>query len=273
MEVVIAGGGIAGLTTALRLHQYGIGCVVFEQAEAIRELGVGINLLPNAVQQLAELGLLPELEASAVCTHELILANRHGQPIWREPRGRAAGHDVPQLSIHRGVLQRVLYEAAVDRLGAGSIVTDRRLVDARQCTTGVHATFANRRDGSHEVAEGDVLIGADGIHSAVRAILNPDEGPPRWNGVMMWRGATDWPAFLDGQSMIVAGGTTGKLVVYPIGPGTSAERRLTNWAVVSKVGETEISHRAARTGRGPANSKTSNHAWPTSRSTRSTYPA
>ena len=240
MKVIIVGAGIAGLTTALCLHRQNIDCEVFEQSDEVRELGVGLNLLPHAVQRLADLGLLADLKASAVATYELILMNRLGQEIRSELRGRAAGQAVPQLSIHRGVLQRVLYDAVCHRIGRGAVRTDRRLVsfdDGNDAGGGVRARFVDRRGRPAETAEGDVLVAADGIHSSARTILHPAEGPPRWNGVMMWRGATDWPAFLTGRSMIVAGGTDAKLVVYPIKAGGQPETRLTNWAVVSRVGD------------------------------------
>ena len=111
MKVIIVGGGVGGLTLALMLHARGIDCELFEQAEGVRELGVGINTLPHAIKELKELGLLPRLDAVAIRTHELIYTNRLGQEIWREPRGLDAGYDVPQFSIHRGRLQGVIYQA------------------------------------------------------------------------------------------------------------------------------------------------------------------
>ena len=109
MKVIIVGGGIGGLTTALMLHARGIDCEMFEQAEGVRELGVGINTLPHAIKELKQLGLLDRLDAVGIRTHELIYTNRFGQEIWREPRGLDAGYDVPQFSIHRGRLQGVIY--------------------------------------------------------------------------------------------------------------------------------------------------------------------
>jgi 2-polyprenyl-6-methoxyphenol hydroxylase-like FAD-dependent oxidoreductase len=237
MKAIIVGGGVGGLTAALMLHARGIDCEVYEQAEAVRELGVGINTLPHAIKELAELGLLERLDAVGIRTHELFYTNRFGQEIWREPRGLDAGYDVPQFSIHRGRLQGVIYQAARARLGEGRIRTGHRLGAFAQDDAGVSAYFFDRSGAHRATARGDVLIGADGINSFVRERLYPNEGPARWNGVMLWRGALDWPMFLTGRSMIVAGGMAAKLVLYPIGEGSRDDRRLTNWAVAAKVGE------------------------------------
>jgi 2-polyprenyl-6-methoxyphenol hydroxylase-like FAD-dependent oxidoreductase len=238
MKAIIVGGGIGGLAAALALHAKGIGCDIYEQSPEIRELGVGINTLPHAIKELAGLGLLPALDAAGIRTAELIYMNRHGQRIWREPRGLDAGFDVPQFSIHRGKLQGVLHEAVLARIGAEHIHTGRRLVGLSQDEKSVEATFARRGRGPRVKVRGNVLIGADGIHSTVRAHFYPDEGPPTWNGIMLWRGATQWKPFLTGRSMIVAGGMAAKLVLYPIHvdpkkPG----RALMNWAVAARTGE------------------------------------
>ena len=237
MKVIIVGGGIGGLTTALMLHARGIDCEVFEQADQVGELGVGINTLPHAIKELAGLGLLERLDAVAIRTYELFYTNRFGQEIWREPRGLDAGYDVPQFSIHRGRLQGVIYQAARARIGESRIHTGHRLGAFRQDEACVTAYFFDRAGQHRATARGDVLIGADGIHSLVRDKLFPNEGPPRWNGLMLWRGAVDWPAFLTGRSMVVAGGLAAKLVVYPIGEGSRPDKRLTNWAVVGRVGD------------------------------------
>jgi len=235
--VIVVGGGIGGLSTALALHRRGLECRVFEQSPSIRELGVGINTLPHAIGELATLGLLERLDAVAVRTYELIYMNRFGQEVWRELRGLDAGHPVPQFSIHRGVLQGVLRDAVVERLGEAAICTDCRLVGFEQDESEVTATFAHHDGGGAQTVRGSALIGADGIHSMVRAALVAGEPPPRWNGTMLWRGATDWPRFLTGPSMIIAGGMRAKVVLYPIGAGSDDEHRLTNWAVMVKIGD------------------------------------
>jgi 5-methylphenazine-1-carboxylate 1-monooxygenase len=237
VKVIIVGGGIGGLTTALMLHARGIDCELFEQSEGIRELGVGINTLPHAIKELQQLGLLERLDAVAIRTFELIYTNRFGQEVWREPRGLEAGYDVPQFSIHRGRLQGVIYQAVRSRLGESRIHTGCRLGGFKQDESGVTAWFFDRNGSHRRTVTGDVLVGADGIHSYVRSALYPNEGPARWNGSMLWRGAHDWPKFLTGRSMVIAGGMAAKLVVYPIGEGARDDRPLTNWAVLVKVGE------------------------------------
>src|ERR1044072_4813822 len=116
MKAIIVGGGIGGLTTALMLRARGIECELFEQADSIRELGVGINTLPHAIRELAGLGLLDELDAAAIRTFELFYLTRHGQEVWHEKRGLDAGHEVPQFSVHRGRLPGVIHPAVVERL-------------------------------------------------------------------------------------------------------------------------------------------------------------
>jgi 2-polyprenyl-6-methoxyphenol hydroxylase-like FAD-dependent oxidoreductase len=237
MKVIIIGGGIGGLATALMLHARGIDCEIYEQSDAVRELGVGINTLPHAIRELAELGLLDRLDAVAVRTYELFYTNRFGQEIWREPRGTDAGYEYPQFSVHRGRLQAVIYDAVRSRLGESRIHTGHRLGAFTQDDAGVTAYFFDRNGSHRATARGDVLVGADGIHSAVREGLYPNEGPARWNGSMLWRGAIDWPQFLTGRSMVIAGGMAAKLVIYPIAEGSRPNHRLTNWAVLVKIAE------------------------------------
>ncbi|WP_316231293.1 flavin-dependent oxidoreductase [Bradyrhizobium sp. SZCCHNR1051] len=237
MKAIIVGGGIGGLTTALMLRARGIDCELFEQADAIRELGVGINTLPHAIRELAQLGLLDRLDEVAIRTYELFYLTRRGQEVWHETRGLDAGHDVPQFSIHRGRLQSVIHQAVVERLGPEKVHTGCRLGAFTQDEGGVTAYFFDRTGSHVHTARGDVLIGADGIHSKVRQTLFPNEGAPCWNGLMLWRGATDWPVFLTGRSMIIAGGLNAKAVIYPIAEGSSPATRLTNWAVLVRIGD------------------------------------
>ena len=231
MRVLIAGAGIGGLTTALMLHRRGIAAEIFEQAPTVREVGVGINTLPHAIGQLAELGLLPALEQTGIATGTLIYFNRQGQEVWREPRGIEAGHPVPQFSIHRGRLQKLLHDAVLEHLGPAAIHTGLSLAGFMQDEGGVTAHFTDTRRGdAGHTARGDVLVCADGIHSVARRRFYPDEGPPRWNGVMMWRGATESAPWKDGRTMAIGGGMGAKFVLYPIAEAEGG-RQLMNWVV------------------------------------------
>ena len=237
MKALIAGAGIGGLTAALFLHRAGIDVELFERAEEVRELGVGINMLPHAVQQLADLGLMGALDAEGIRTRELIYANRLGQVVWQELRGVDAGYEVPQISIHRGKLLGLIHRAVVERLGREAVHTGCRVTGFDERQSGVSVHF-ERRGGTTGHADGDLLIGADGIHSAVRAILYPEEGPPIWSGMMLWRGSTEWPIWHDGRTMAIAGGNFAKFVYYPIHADPARpDRRLTNWAVMARTGE------------------------------------
>jgi len=237
MHVLIIGGGIGGLAAALSLHEVGIACTVFEQVRELRELGVGINTLPHAIKELAALGLLPALDHAGIRTRELIYANRFGQVVWRELRGTDAGFDTPQFSIHRGKLHGVLLDAVRTRLGDDAVRTGCRLVGFTDHGDRAVARLERRDAGDTVEAAGDVLIGADGIHSTVRSAFY-DEGPPVWNGMMLWRGAADWPVHVDGRTMVIAGGMGQKFVFYPIHADPRApDRRLTNWAVMARTGD------------------------------------
>jgi 2-polyprenyl-6-methoxyphenol hydroxylase-like FAD-dependent oxidoreductase len=217
MTVLIAGGGIGGLTLALSLQQIGVPVRVFESVPQLRPLGVGINVLPHAVRELVELGLMDKLDAAGVRTREIAYFYKRGQPIWSEPRGLEAGYKWPQFSIHRGTLQQILLDTATERLGAENILTSHHLSDWTETANGVRAEFVDRATGKPAGAyEGDILIAADGIHSAVREKLYPNEGPPIWNGRILWRGITASDAFLSGRTMIMAGHEMLKFVCYPI---------------------------------------------------------
>jgi 2-polyprenyl-6-methoxyphenol hydroxylase-like FAD-dependent oxidoreductase len=224
--VLIIGGGIGGLTLALSLHQAGIACRVFEAAPEIRPLGVGVNLLPHGMRELTELGLQARLAELAVETRELCFYNRFGQLIFREPRGRHAGYEWPQLSIHRADLHAVLLAAARERLGDEAVVLGMKCLSLVEGQGKVTAEFQNGTS-----FEGSCAIGCDGIHSVVRKQLFPGEGPPAYHGINMWRGVTRMKPFLGGASMAVAGWLeVGKMVIYPIRNALDADGlQLVNW--------------------------------------------
>lgn len=241
MQIVIAGAGIGGLTLALMLHRRGIDCRVYESAQELRPLGVGINLLPHAVSELEQLGLMPGLAERAIETSQLHYYNKLGQPIWREPRGLQAGYPLPQFSVHRGEFQMMLAQAVRERLGQGAIVTGMVLESAEQDASGATAVFRRRADGSTHRVHGDILVGADGIHSALRRQLHPVGDEPRFSGRMLWRAVTEAPPYLDGRSMFMAGHQDQKFVCYPISePLRRQGRSLINWIAELSVPDAEL---------------------------------
>ncbi|MFF4481129.1 FAD-dependent monooxygenase [Streptomyces sp. NPDC001520] len=239
MSVLIAGAGIGGLAAALSLHAAGVGTAVVESAREIRPLGVGINLLPHAVRELIELGLGDELAATGVATAENVYADRFGRQVFTEPRGMAQGYRWPQYSVHRGELQRLLLAAVRERLGADAVRTGTRVVgfdDAGEEAGprergGVRVRLLDRATGTVEESAARALIGADGLHSAVRAALHPQDGPLLWSGIRMWRGTTRAEPFLSGRSMVIVRDGNAELVAYPIGGGR------VNWVCQVRVSE------------------------------------
>lgn len=241
MHIIIAGAGIGGLSLALMLHQLGISCRVYESTQTLRPLGVGINLLPHAVNELEPLGLLDKLGALAIATSALHYYNKFGQPIWREARGLEAGYPLPQFSIHRGELQMLLAETVKARLGADAIVTGMVLESAESDKNSARAHFRSRVDGHLHTVSGDAVIGADGIHSALRKQFYPTGDEPRFSGRMLWRAVTEAEPYLDGKTMFMAGHQDQKFVCYPISaPLHHQGRSLINWIAELAIPDAEL---------------------------------
>jgi len=231
LQVLVAGGGIGGLTTALYLHKAGIPVRVFESVGTIKELGVGINIQPHAVKRLFSLGLEDALDATGIRTARLSFYSKRGSLIWTEPRGLDAGYDVPQYSIHRGELQMLLYRAVVERIGEENVLTGHHLAGFAQDDDGVTAHFIDRKTqesvGSYR---GDVLLAADGIMSQARQIFYPDEGVPVYSGLILWRGIVETDPYLDGRTMVMVGNATNKAVIYPVSRQSMDKgKSLVNW--------------------------------------------
>ena len=158
MLVTIVGGGISGLSLALSLHQVGIACRVYEAVPSLSPLGHGINLQPNAVRELTALGLGDKLARAGILTAELAFYNKHGQLIWTEPRGKAAGYRWPQISISRGRLHEILLAAIHERLGANAVVTGHRLTGFEERGEKIIARYCDPNGKPAGESEGDLLI-------------------------------------------------------------------------------------------------------------------
>ena len=245
-DVLIIGAGPAGLTLALSLHRAGIPCRVYEQAPEIKAVGVGVNLLPHAVAELAKLGLLDALRAVAVQTDQASFFTRHGQHVHSEPLGLAAVYPNPQFSIHRADLQTVLLDATRAALGAGRLHLGHRALGVETVGDAAVVHFADGRPD----ARGCAAIAAEGVHSVVRKQFHPHEQGVHYTGYNMWRGVTRWPPFLTGATMTRAGWLAdGKMVIYPIRNNIDDQgRQLVNW-VAEVEWPTPIDRDWNRTGR------------------------
>jgi 2-polyprenyl-6-methoxyphenol hydroxylase-like FAD-dependent oxidoreductase len=230
-EIAIIGGGVAGLSLALNLHQRGIACRVYERAPEVKELGVGITLLPHAMREFAALGVDRDLFAAGLETRESAFFNRFGQLIYKEPRGKYGGYQFPEVSIHRGRLHMILYKAACERLGPDRVLTDQDCVGIEQDSDGVTIAFRQFSTGvARAPLRASAAIGCDGINSVVRKQFHPDDRVA-FAGINTWRGVTRRKPIIGGRTYMRIGSiVTGKIVVYPIIDDVDgAGNQLINW--------------------------------------------
>ncbi|HTR01527.1 MAG TPA: flavin-dependent oxidoreductase [Candidatus Acidoferrum sp.] len=218
LPVLVAGGGIGGLSVALTLQQIGVPCVVYESVAELKPLGVGINLQPNAVRELYELGFGPDaLDRIGIQTREWALVGLNGNDVYSEPRGLLAGYHWPQYSVHRGKLQMMLYDAVRQRLGRQAIHTGVKVTGYRNHADGNGITaLLQHRNGEQSEVQGSLLIAADGLHSAVRQQMHPSQPPIQWGGAIMWRGVTPGMPIRTGASFVGLGTHRHRVVFYPI---------------------------------------------------------
>jgi 5-methylphenazine-1-carboxylate 1-monooxygenase len=232
MDIIVIGAGIGGLTLALAIHASAPASRIriFEAAPEIRTLGVGINLGPHAVKELSAFELEDALVAVACTPQDYAFFTRHGQLVYREPWGRAAGHLWPHLSIHRSDLHRVLLDAVRERIGADNLITGHRCVAIEQDEKTVTARFVGPDSAALPGETGEILIGCDGIHSVVRRQFYPSEGAFCYRGINLWRGVTRSKPFLTGQSIARIGARHSTLIIYPIRNNIDAAgNQLINW--------------------------------------------
>ena len=240
MTVLIAGGGIAGLALALTCHEIGVPFRIYEAREKVEPLGVGINLQPVAVRELIDMGLGERLDEIGVRTREYGLYSKRGLTIWTEPRGLAAGYAWPQYSVHRGKLLMLLYHEVLRRAGPDCIVCGWRATGFKNTPDGVRLSLADAA-GHRREELGSVVIGADGLHSAIRRQIAPQEGPPVWGGTIMWRGMTEAAPFKSGATMAMIGHDGLRFVTYPISAQDPASGKATiNWIATLKFDATHV---------------------------------
>nr|WP_295462448.1 flavin-dependent oxidoreductase [Mesorhizobium sp.] len=217
--VLIAGAGIGGLAMALTLHQLGVPCLVFESVRELKPLGVGINLQPNAVRELGDLGIGTEaLDRIGLPAREWALVGLNGNDIYAEPRGLLAGYRWPQYAVHRGELQMLLYRTVVERLGKESVRPGHRVAGYRNEADGTVTALVETAGGARSEVRGAMLVGADGMHSAVRAQMHPAQPPIHWGGAIMWRGVSPGVPIRSGASFVGLGTHRHRFVFYPISP-------------------------------------------------------
>lgn len=239
LPVIIAGGGIGGLALALTLHQIGVPCRVIEASREMRPLGVGINIQPNAVRELYDLGITSaDLDRVGVQAREWALVGLNGREVYSEPRGLEAGYNWPQYAVHRGELHMLLYRTVLDRLGPDAIDLSTRVLGYSVSRSGVSVTV--RRDNDQvETLNAGLLIGADGIHSAVRAQMHPDQPPIHWGGAVMWRGTIRAKPMRTTSSFIGLGTHLQRMVIYPISAPDADGNALINW--IAEVTQDNVS--------------------------------
>ena len=229
-KVIIAGGGIGGLSLALTLDQIGVPFVVFESVQKLRPLGVGINLQPNAVRELYDMGIdADELDEIGLPAKEWALVGLNGNDIYAEPRGLLAGYNWPQYAVHRGQFQMLLYNQVCERAGADVVRLGHQVTGYEENADGTVSALIDLADGTAVRGTGRLMIGADGLHSAVRAQMHPDQPPIHWGGAIMWRGTTLANPIRTGSSFIGLGTHSQRMVIYPISKPEADGMVLTNW--------------------------------------------
>jgi 2-polyprenyl-6-methoxyphenol hydroxylase-like FAD-dependent oxidoreductase len=237
LKVIIAGAGIGGLVTAIALHAVGADIHIYEAARELKTAGVGINLQPHAVLVLRNLGLFDDLDEQGIQSSEVVYMNCHGQQILTEKRGKGAGYEVPQISIHRGEFHALLLRKAKALLGESRIHLGHAFQSFKDNGDSVTVKFIDRYTNRDiGTATGDVLIACDGINSAARKQLYPDEGPAKFSGRMLWRASVEDTPFLTGTSMLWAGRADKKFIAYPISkPAMLRGKSLINWIAELRI--------------------------------------
>lgn len=221
LPVLVAGGGVGGLATALALSRVGLPVTVLEQATAFADVGAGIQLGPNAVRLLDSWGLGTALRTVAAQPQQLQVRDAHsGQRLGTLRLGNAMrqryGHDY--LCVHRADLHTLLLDAA--RQTGASIVPGFAIESIAEMQGKTLACGINRSKNTEHVG-GQALVGCDGLWSVVRQHLLHD-GPPRTTGHLAYRAllsANAAPIGVARQDVTVWLGPRMHVVCYPVRGG------------------------------------------------------
>jgi len=228
--ILIAGGGLAGLSLALTLHDLGAKFIVLEASQEMKPLGVGINIQPNAVRELFDLGITAsDMDGVGVPAKEWALVGLNGSEVYSEPRGRDAGYLWPQYAAHRGQFHLLLYRKLIERAGDESVLLGHSVSSYKNLPDGSVRAEVHRADGQTTTIEGSLLFGADGIHSNIRKQMHPDQPPIHWGGTLMWRGVTRGKVFRTGSSFVGFGTHKHRIVIYPISHADESGYADINW--------------------------------------------
>jgi 5-methylphenazine-1-carboxylate 1-monooxygenase len=228
-DVAIIGGGICGLALALNLHQRGLRAAVYERVPDVREIGVGITLLPHAMRECTALGLAQELVKSGIENKESLFFNRFGQRIYGEECGKFAGYPYPEIAIHRGRLHRILYDSCRAKIGGEFLRTNCDCVGIEQDDSAATVFFKETTSGQTlPPARAKVIVACDGINSVIRKQFYPNDRLA-YAGINTWRGVSRRKPILGGRSYLRIGSIlTGKIVIYPIADESDGNQRV-NW--------------------------------------------
>ncbi|MDG4810323.1 FAD-dependent oxidoreductase [Micromonospora sp. WMMD1120] len=210
-HAVVVGGGIGGLSAALALHRHGWRVTVLERAAELREVGAGLSLMANAVRALDALGLGPALRDGGHGEAPGGIRDRHGRWLSRvDAADMVRQLGTTALGVHRATLHRTLREA----LPASSVHTDATVEHVEPGPDRAEVRYRGT-DGGHTLAA-DLVVGADGLRSRVRAQLWPRHPDPVYAGSTTWRAAI---AFPDPVPAAITWGPGAEFGMVPIGAG------------------------------------------------------
>jgi len=230
MLIGIIGGGISGLSLALQLNHYGFAVEIFESAKELSPLGLGLNLQPKAVKILANCNLFDELITNGVAISSVEFQCKDGLSIFSQKRGIADGYDFPQIAIHRAKLQQMLLKQFTLQ-PKNKIYLGQQLINFQEYHSNVVCTLVDRTTNNVLDKTVDILIGADGIHSTIRAKIHNDKANYQFAGIMMWRGISKIKPFQQHSSVVVRGNRNVQLITYPISPLDKNGECYINWVV------------------------------------------